>query len=101
MENRDSGIIPLNKGGQGVVITKKKNTKFIIGVIFLGISFALYFCIPLIFFLPYDVKILGSIAFGSYIASWGLTGIAIAFMGKEGYNLIKGKVLSIFKRKKR
>lgn len=97
MENRDGGIIPLNKGWQGVV---KKNAKFIIGVIFLGVSFTLYFCIPLIFFLPYNVKTLGSIAFGAYIVSWGLTGIAIAFMGKEGYNLINGKVLSIFKRKK-
>ena len=61
---------------------------------------ALYFCIPLIFFLPYDIKLLGSIAFGSYIISWGLTAIAIFFMGKEGYSLVKDKVLSIFKRKK-
>ncbi|OGW12943.1 MAG: hypothetical protein A2W77_02090 [Nitrospinae bacterium RIFCSPLOWO2_12_39_16] len=79
---------------------KRKNTKFIIGVSFLILSFALYFCIPLIFFLPYDIKLLGSIAFGSYIISWGLTAIAIFFMGKEGYNLVKEKVLSIFKRKK-
>ncbi|MBI3601261.1 MAG: hypothetical protein HY097_11575 [Nitrospinae bacterium] len=100
MENRDSGIIPLKKGGQGVVITKKKNTKFIIGVIFLSLSFTLYFCIPLIFFLPYDIKLLGTIAFGAYIFSWSLTGIAVFFMGKEGYNLVKEKALSIFKKKR-
>ncbi|HAP68001.1 MAG TPA: hypothetical protein DCQ99_09595 [Nitrospinae bacterium] len=82
------------------VITKGKNTKFIIGMAFLILSFTLYFCIPLIFFLPYDMKLLGSIAFGSYIISWGLTAIAIFFMGKEGYSLVKDKVLSIFKRKK-
>ena len=86
--------------GNSGVITKGKNTKFIVGLIFLIISFTLYFCIPLIFFLPYDIKLLGSIAFGAYIVSWGLTGVAIIFMGKEGYNLVKGKVLSIFKRKK-
>ncbi|MBI3583910.1 MAG: hypothetical protein HY096_08175 [Nitrospinae bacterium] len=89
----------METGNCGVVI-KEKNTKFIVGLIFLIISFTLYFCIPLIFFLPYDIKLLGSIAFGAYIVSWGLTGVAIIFMGKEGYNLVKNKVFSIFKRKK-
>ncbi len=86
--------------GNSGVITKGKNTKFIIGLAFLIISFTLYFCIPLVFFLPYEKKILGSIAFVTYIISWSLTGLAIFFMGKEGYNLVKGKVISIFKRKK-
>jgi len=89
METRDCGVV-----------TKGKNTKFIAGLIFLIISFTLYFCIPLIFFLPYDIKLLGSIAFVAYIVSWSLTGVAILFMGKEGYNLVKDKILSIFKRKK-
>ena len=85
--------------GNSGVITKGKNTKFIVGLIFLIISFTLYFCIPLlVFYLPYDKKLLGGIAL--YIVSWGLTGIAIYFMGKEGYNLVKSKVFSIFKRKK-
>ncbi|OGW03528.1 MAG: hypothetical protein A2889_10410 [Nitrospinae bacterium RIFCSPLOWO2_01_FULL_39_10] len=85
--------------GNSGVITKGKNTKFIVGLIFLIISFTLYFCIPLlVIYLPYDKKLLGGIAL--YIVSWGLTGIAIYFMGKEGYNLVKSKVFSIFKRKK-
>ncbi|MBI5748422.1 MAG: hypothetical protein HZA00_04795 [Nitrospinae bacterium] len=88
----------METGNCGVVI-KEKNTKFIAGLIFLIISFTLYFCIPLIFFLPYDIKLLGSIAFGAYIVSWGLTGVAIIFMGKEGYNLVKSKVFSIFKKR--
>lgn len=46
------------------------------------------------------MKLLGSISVGIYIFSWSLTGIAVAFMGKEGYNLVKNKVLSIFKRSK-
>ncbi len=88
METRDCGVV-----------TKGKNTKFIAGLIFLIISFTLYFCIPLlVIYLPYDKKLLGGIAL--YIVSWGLTGIAIFFMGKEGYNLVKDKILSIFKRKK-
>ena len=88
----------METGNCGVVI-KGKNTKFIVGLIFLIISFTLYFCIPLlVIYLPYDKKLLGGIAL--YIVSWGLTGIAIYFMGKEGYNLVKSKVFSIFKRKK-
>ena len=87
------------EAGSGVVI-KEKNTKFIIGIVFLAVSFTLYLCIPLVFFLPYDKKIQGGIAFGTYIFSWVLTAIAIFFMGKEGYNLVKGKIFSIFKKKK-
>lgn len=82
------------------VVLKGENKKFIIGMVFLGVSFTLYFCIPLIFFLPYNIKLLGSIAFAAYIVSWGLTGIAVFFMGKEGYSFVKNKVFSIFKRKK-
>lgn len=89
----------MEAGNCGVVI-KEKNTKFIIGLVFLILSFSLYLCIPLVFFLPYEKKILGSIAFVAYIISWGLTAIAIFFMGKEGYILVKGKIFSIFKRKK-
>lgn len=87
------------EAGSGIVI-KEKNTKFIIGIVFLIVSFILYLCIPLVFFLPYEKKVLGSIAFVTYIISWGLTGIAIFLMGKEGYNLVKGKIFSVFKRKK-
>lgn len=88
----------METGNCGVVI-KEKNTKFIIGLVFLILSFSLYLCIPLVFLLPYEKKLLGSIAFITYIISWGLTAIAIFFMGKEGYNLVKSKVFSIFKRK--
>jgi hypothetical protein len=100
MESGNCGVIPLKKGGGKGVVIKKTNTKFIIGIVFLILSFALYLCIPLVFFLPYDKKTLGSIAFVAYIISWGLTAIAVFFMGKEGYALVKGKALSIFKRKK-
>jgi len=63
------------------------------------LSFVPYFCIPLIFFLPFDMKLLASLAVGAYILSWCLTGVAIVFVGREGYDLIKGKMLSIFARK--
>ena len=83
----------------GRIILNMQNTRFTIGMVFLALSFTLYFCIPLIFFLPYNINLLGSIAFGAYIFSWSLTGIAIIFLGKEGYNLVKSKILLFFKRK--
>ncbi len=77
---------------------KIKRHKFILGLSLIIFSFVIYFCVPLIFFLPLSLKVKVSSASISYFFSWGLTGIGIYFTGREGYESIKRVSKGFFKK---
>ena len=72
---------------------------FLIGMSFIVFSFVVYFCLFFIPLFPLSKKEMASSATIGYLFSWGLTGIGIYFTGKEGYELLKGKILKGFFRK--
>ncbi len=79
---------------------KINRRNFKIGLLLILLSFTAYFVVPGIYFLPLSSKVKASSAAISYFClSWGLTGLGICFAGKEGYELIKEKILMGFFRK--
>ncbi|MCP4267916.1 MAG: M67 family metallopeptidase [Candidatus Brocadiaceae bacterium] len=84
--------------GEEEVKINRRNFK--IGLLLMGLSFTAYFVVPGICFLPLSSKIKASSACISYFCiSWGLMGLGICFAGKEGYELLKEKMLKGFFRK--
>ena len=79
---------------------KINRRNFKIGLLFMGLSFAVYFVVPGIYFLPLSSKVKAGSALISYFCiSWGLMGLGICFAGKEGCELLKEKMLMGFFRK--
>ncbi len=74
-------------------VLKIRRCSFMIGVSLIIFSFVLYFCIPLVFFLPLTMKVKTGSASITYLFSWGLTGIGIYFTGREGYEYMKQAML--------
>ncbi len=72
---------------------------FKIGMSFIVFSFVVYFCLFFIPLFPLSKKGMASSATIGYLFSWGLTGIGIYFAGREGYELLKEKMLMGFFRK--
>lgn len=73
---------------------KVDRRNFKIGLLLMGLSFTAYFVVPGIYLLPLTSKVKASSAFISYFCiSWGLMGLGICFAGKEGYELLKEKML--------
>lgn len=73
---------------------KVDRRSFKIGLLLMGLSFTAYFVVPGIYLLPLTSKVKASSAFISYFCiSWGLMGLGICFAGKEGYELLKEKML--------
>ena len=82
---------------EGVKVDRRN---FKIGLLLMGLSFTAYFIVPGIYFLPLTSKVKAGSAFISYFCiSWGLMGLGICFAGKEGYELLKEKILKGFFRK--
>ena len=97
--NTEDNTLPHKKNGDNnvpVVRTKR----FYIGLGLIITSFVIYFCLPLLFLLPYNVKTIGTIVAVSYGISWGIFTIAIAIMGKDGYMVIKDYVKKYYLRLK-
>ena len=79
---------------------KINRRNFKIGLWLMGLSFTAYFIVPGICSLPLPSKVKACSAGISYICiSWGLMGLGICFAGKEGYELLKEKMLMGFFRK--
>ena len=72
---------------------------FLIGMSFIVFSFVVYFALFSIPLFPLTKKQMATSATIGYLFSWGLTGIGIYFAGKEGYELLKEKILMGFFRK--
>ena len=79
---------------------KINRRNFKIGLWLMGLSFTAYFVVPGICSLPLSSKVKACSAGISYFCiSWGLMGLGICFAGKEGYELLKEKMLMGFFRK--
>jgi proteasome lid subunit RPN8/RPN11 len=78
---------------------KVDRRNFIIGLLLIGFSFSVYLIIPVIFCLHIPMKAKSGSAAISYMLSWVVMGIGICFAGKEGYELLKEKILKGFFRK--
>lgn len=72
---------------------------FLIGMSFIVFSFVVYFGLFSIPLFPLTKKDMATSATIGYLFSWVLTGIGIFFAGKEGYELLKEKILKGFFRK--
>lgn len=72
---------------------------FIIGISLIIFSFLLYFCLFFIPFSSLSKKAMVGSATAGWLSSWGLTGIGIYFVSKEGYEYIKQAVLKGFFKK--
>ncbi len=72
---------------------------FLIGMSFIVFSFVVYFGLFSIPLFPLSKKEMATSATIGYLFSWVLTGIGIYFAGKEGYELLKEKILKGFFRK--
>ena len=84
--------------GMDKTIPVVKNKRFYIGLGGIILSFVLYFCLPLLFLLPYNVETIGGIIAIAYGVSWGIFTIAIAIMGKDGYIYIKDYLKKYYQR---
>ncbi|MHC4269721.1 MAG: Mov34/MPN/PAD-1 family protein [Planctomycetota bacterium] len=79
---------------------KINRRNFKIGLWLMGLSFTVYFVVPGIWLLPLASKVKANSAWISYFCiGWGLMGLGICFAGKEGYELLKEKMLMGFFRK--
>ncbi len=72
---------------------------FLIGMSLIVFSFVVYFGLFSIPLFPLSKKEMATSATIGYLFSWVLTGIGIYFAGKEGYELLKEKILKGFFRK--
>lgn len=79
---------------------KINRRNFKIGLLLMGLSFSIYLVVPGIYFLPLSSKAKASSAFISYFfISWGFMGLGVCFAGREGYELLKEKMLKGYIRK--
>ena len=72
---------------------------FLIGMSFIVFSFVVYFSLFFIPLFPLSKREMATSATVGYLFSWVLTGIGIFFAGREGYELLKEKILKGFFRK--
>ena len=80
-------------------VKDKYRRDFLIGMSFIVFSFVVYFGLFSIPLFPLSKKEMATSATIGYLFSWVLTGIGIFFAGKEGYELLKEKILKGFFRK--
>jgi proteasome lid subunit RPN8/RPN11 len=72
---------------------------FLIGMSFIVFSFVVYFSLFFIPLFSLSKREMATSATVGYLFSWVLTGIGIFFAGREGYELLKEKILKGFFRK--
>jgi proteasome lid subunit RPN8/RPN11 len=72
---------------------------FLIGMSFIAFSFVVYFSLFFIPLFSLSKREMATSATVGYLFSWVLTGIGIFFAGREGYELLKEKILKGFFRK--